>query len=114
MVLRLIRALPGETRLCCHRPCDAESVVTSATMRKRIARGTCIGAPGPQDFAVRRIVSRLAQKRLTVRRPSHPAPNVRDDREAPLVSSAGRAKDRSDLPDNATPIGMRHIGTTGN
>jgi hypothetical protein len=28
-------------------------VVTVATMRKRIARGTCIGAPGPHDFTVR-------------------------------------------------------------
>ena len=34
-------------------PCDAGNVVTSATMRQRIARGTCIGAPGPHDFAVR-------------------------------------------------------------
>jgi hypothetical protein len=26
-------------------------------------------------------------------RPSHPAPNVRDDREAPLLRCAGRAKE---------------------
>jgi hypothetical protein len=29
---------------------------------------------------------------LDTLRPSHPAPNVRDDREAPLLSSAGQAK----------------------
>ena len=72
-----LRALPGETGLCCHR-------------RRRDAKhhrqlSTCIGAPGPHDFAVRCIASRLAQKRLTLQRPSHPAPNVRDDREAPLL-----------------------------
>ena len=49
----LLRALPGETSFVVTVPCDAGSVVTSATMRKRIARGTCIGAPGPHDFAVR-------------------------------------------------------------
>jgi hypothetical protein len=46
------------------------------------------GAPGPHDFAVR------AQHRSSVDapRPSHPALNVRDDREAPLLSSAGRGE----------------------
>jgi hypothetical protein len=33
----------------------------------------------------------FAQKRLTVLRPSHPASYVRDDRETPLISEAGRA-----------------------
>jgi hypothetical protein len=55
MVLRLIRVLPGETGLCCHR-------------RRRDAKhhrqfSTCIGAPGPHDFAVRDmlfVVQRIA------------------------------------------------------
>src|SRR5215475_11911586 len=42
MVLRLIRDLPGETGLCCHRrPASSAKLSTS------------IGAPGPHDFAVR-------------------------------------------------------------
>jgi hypothetical protein len=44
-----------------------------------------IGMSGPHDFAVR-----LARVRLCApKRPPHPAPNVRDDRETPLV----RARD---------------------
>jgi hypothetical protein len=39
-------------------------VVTVAS-RHLAKLSTCIGAPGPHDFAVRRIISRLAQKRLT-------------------------------------------------
>ena len=38
--------------------------------------------PGPHDFAVRERRIRLVRHP----RPPHPAPNVRDDREAPLVS----------------------------
>ena len=40
-----------------------------------------VGAPGPHAFAVRNSIARLA----TPLRPPHPAPNVRDDREAPLL-----------------------------
>ena len=40
-----------------------------------------VGAPGPHAFAVRVSIARLA----TLPRPPHPAPNVRDDREAPLL-----------------------------
>jgi hypothetical protein len=55
--------------------------------------------PGPHDFAVRISVVRLravrsltgfinppcdSRARLTLPRPPHPAPNVRDDRETPL------------------------------
>jgi hypothetical protein len=43
------------------------------------------GAPGRHAFAVRIGAARLA----TRTRPSHPAPNVRDDREAPLCKGAG-------------------------
>jgi hypothetical protein len=40
----------------------------------------CVGASGPRDFAVRfRAVSSNSTKR-----PPHPAPYVRDDRETPL------------------------------
>src|SRR4029077_10977889 len=40
-----------------------------------------VGAPGPHVFAVRFSVARLA----TPLRPSHPALNVRDDRDTPLL-----------------------------
>jgi hypothetical protein len=56
---------------------------------------------GPHDFAVRRSVVRLT----TPRRPSHPAPNVRDDREAPLLIGRGTARGyRDDLPDGQSEI----------
>jgi hypothetical protein len=42
---------------------------------------------GPHDFAVRDLRARLPRKP----RPSHPAPNVRDDRDTPLFSGARRA-----------------------
>jgi hypothetical protein len=46
-----------------------------------------VGAPGPHDFAVRLSYARLA----SLRRPPHPAPNVRDDAYAPLFG-AGRLR----------------------
>jgi hypothetical protein len=65
-------ALPGD-RLSCHHPqCDAEH-------RHRV--DTSIGVPGPHDFAVRLTRARPARDR----RPSHPASNVRDDRETSLL-----------------------------
>jgi hypothetical protein len=44
------------------------------------ALGLSVGRPGPHDFAVRTGIAR----RATPLRPSHPALQVRDDREAPL------------------------------
>ena len=45
-----------------------------------------LGAPGPYDFGVlSAIFVRPRNNELTTSRPSHPAPNVRDDREAPLL-----------------------------
>src|SRR5580704_18091007 len=40
-----------------------------------------VGAPGPHAFAVRFSIARLA----TPPRPPHPTPNVRDDRDTPLL-----------------------------
>ena len=40
-----------------------------------------VGAPGPHDFAVRISAARLASPL----RPPHPASNVRDDRDTPLL-----------------------------
>jgi hypothetical protein len=46
-----------------------------------------VEASGPHGFAVRERRIRLSRRP----RPSHPALNVRDDRETPLLRSAGRA-----------------------
>ena len=68
-----------------------------------------VGASGPHSFAVRISAARLASPT----RPSHPAPNVRDDREAPLVS-------RRDAANVKLIWGirqyrwLRQINTTGN
>src|SRR5690242_12626816 len=52
--------------------------------RKHLELGLSTGRPGPHDFAVRMHASRLAQKRLTSPRPSHPASTYRDDAYAPF------------------------------
>ena len=61
------------TRLCCHRHQH------DAKHHRQL--NASLGAPGPHDFAVR------GQRHSSddMPRPSHPAPNVRDDREAPLM-----------------------------
>ena len=67
----LPRGLPGE-------PGFVASVACGIANRKL---DTSVGVSGRHDFAVRlRAVRLSAQKR-----PSHPAANVRDDRETPLV-----------------------------
>jgi hypothetical protein len=42
---------------------------------------TSVEVSGPHDFTVRNNTIRL----MALQHPSHPAPNVRDDREAPLL-----------------------------
>jgi hypothetical protein len=64
-------ALSPVTGLFCHRR-------LRNTFRKLDAS---VGASGPHDFAVRVSIARLAAPK----RPSHPAPNVRDDRDTPLL-----------------------------
>jgi hypothetical protein len=48
-----------------------------------------VAAPGPHDFAVRRSDLVRRYSRLTPQRPSHPAPNVRDDRDPSPLAGAG-------------------------
>jgi hypothetical protein len=52
-----------------------------------------VEASGPHDFAVRIDARRLRASM----RPSHPAPSVRDDREAPLLEERGTAEHGGDL-----------------
>jgi hypothetical protein len=55
-----------------------------------VAQGASTGTPGPHDFAVRIVLFvRMDQPRCNPIRPSHPAPNARDDRETPLLIEAG-------------------------
>jgi hypothetical protein len=65
-----------------------------------------VGISGPHDFAVRTGASR----QHAPIRPPHSTPNVRDDREAPLLigRETGQAGSR-DLPDGASAnLGARH------
>ena len=98
MVLRLIRDLPGDQALLPPSPVNRLTDLAPAL--------------GRQNHTISPSASRHSSRDTS--RPSHPAPNVRDDREAPLLWGAGRADDRSDLPDMAMPVAMRQIGTTGN
>jgi hypothetical protein len=68
-----------------------------------------VEASGPHDFAVRIDAPRL---RATPR-PSHPAPNVRDDREAPLVRCAGWREVLKMICPTRQAKRLRHDGTTG-
>jgi hypothetical protein len=73
MVFDVCRALPGVPG----------SVVTVACICCKL--DTSVGVPGPHGF-----VDRTGRVRLTLpARPSHPAPNVRDDRVAPLLKGTG-------------------------
>jgi hypothetical protein len=68
----LLRALPGDRALL------PPSPLRSLLLKDLNAS---VGASGPHGFAVRSRVIRL----VTPPRPSHPAPNVRDDRDTPLL-----------------------------
>jgi hypothetical protein len=57
------------------------ATVADAMRKHRRQLDLGIERPGPHDFAVRFRRTRL----LRCKRPSHPAPNVRDDRDTPLL-----------------------------
>jgi hypothetical protein len=69
----LPRALPGDQALLTPSPADYRRLDAD------------LEASGPHAFAVRD--RRIRQS--AVSRPPHPAPNVRDDRETPLLSGTG-------------------------
>jgi len=66
-----LRALPGEPGFIATIPAQCNAL-------SRVDTG--IGVSGPHDFAVRKTITRQS----TGLRPSHPALNVRDDRDTPL------------------------------
>ena len=59
---------------------------------------TSVGVSGPHDFAVRSSIIRPRARRAPdAQRPPHPAPYVRDDREAPLLWERDGESSRVDL-----------------
>jgi hypothetical protein len=75
-----VRALPGVRDLIVTVTSGSRRVGPEGPTSPIRSLSASPGAPGPHDFAVR---DRFA--RQTIRpRPSHPASNTRDDREAPL------------------------------
>ena len=72
MVLTVSFALSSGTGLSCPRRFADHFTKLDAS----------VGASGPHDFAVR--LTRYSSK--APKRPPHPAPNVRDDRETPLMN----------------------------
>src|ERR1700754_5308882 len=86
MVLRLIRALPGDQALLSPSSADRSADLTPAL--------------GRQDHTISPSASCCSSGNTS--RPSHPAAYVRDDREAPLMWQRDGRKHRSDLPDGAT------------
>ena len=78
MVLTVSFVLSLVTGLDCHHhPCDA---------KHHHELDASVGASGPHDFAVRtQCHSSALNLRADMQRPSRPAPNVRDDRDTPLL-----------------------------
>jgi hypothetical protein len=60
------------------------ATIAGAMRKHRRQLDISVGISGPHDFAVRAAVRLPARSR-----PPHPAPDFRDDREAPLFWSAG-------------------------
>jgi hypothetical protein len=78
MVLRFPSCSP-------RRPGFVVSVV-GATRKHYRQLDISVGTSGPHDFSVRFVIARQSMPR----RPSHPAPNVRDDRETPSCGPGTR------------------------
>ena len=85
MVLRLIRDLPGDRTFLSPSP--------------RIIREDLAPALGRQDHTIS--PSAMCCSSRNTPRPSHPAPNVRDDRETPLLWVRDAREHGFDLPDGA-------------
>ena len=90
MVLTLLRALPGVRDL----------IVTVAC---KSSFANLAPAQGRQDHTTWPSASCRA-RRTRCRRPSRPAPNTRDDREAPLLEGAGCAYGKQNFRQNGREI----------
>src|SRR5215813_437120 len=96
MVLRLIRALPGDQALLSPSPTDRSHDLTPAQ--------------GRQDHTISPSASRCSSHNTP--RPSHPAAYVRDDREAPLLWLRD-ARMMVVICPTAQEGNLHHLGTTG-
>jgi hypothetical protein len=93
MVLTAYSALSLVIGLSCHHPrCDCEAIVVELTSASRC-----------QDHAA--LPSACWRIRLAhQKRPPHPAPNVRDDRDTPLLWARDARSCRRDLPDGLSEL----------
>jgi hypothetical protein len=98
MVLTVSFGLSPVTGLCCHR-------------RLANASRNLTPASGRQDHTTSRSAYDIT-RRLMSRRPSHPAPNVRDDREAPLLRVRNGVNVKY-IGDVSQAPRLRQNGTTG-
>jgi hypothetical protein len=85
-----VRALPGVRDLIVTVACKSSSADLAP-------------AQGRQDHTSSPSAHSITRQSMHPR-PSHPAPNTRDDREAPLLEEAGRADDAGDLGPTSTRI----------
>src|SRR5258706_11122584 len=90
----LLRALPGDQACLTPSPALLLADLTPASGRQNDTTWPYASA----SFV------RLAVARLTLPRPPHPAPNVRDDREAPLLWARDGGSPSADLPDSESGI----------
>src|SRR5258705_3102482 len=90
----LLRALPGDQACLTPSPALLIADLTPASGRQNDTTWPYASA----SFV------RLAIARLTLPRPSHTAPNVRDDREAPLWSARDGGSTSAALPDGKSGI----------
>src|SRR5258707_7234185 len=90
----LLRALPGDQACLTPSPALLLADLTPASGRQNHTTWPYASA----SFV------RLAFARLTLPRPSHSAPNVRDDREAPLLWARDGGSPSADLPDGKSGI----------
>src|SRR6266851_3881661 len=85
----VLRALPGDHAWLPPSPVRRESVFT--TLAPALERQNHTTSPSAQTPFVRAIIA------LGDVRPSHPIPNVRDDREPPLYGERDKRKEATDL-----------------
>jgi hypothetical protein len=95
MVLTAYSALSLVTGLCCHhRQRDAVRVFANL-----------MPASGHQDHTASPSASKRASS-CALPRPPHPAPNVRDDREPPLLGAQDGRGDKSDFSSKGSEISL--------
>src|SRR5712671_5725566 len=130
MVLTAYVVLSPVTGLFCHRHQRIWFCLNPVGPTQLRELDASVGASGPHDFAVRSNISRPRAvdrsrahhppcnpvARKTLPRPSHPAPNVRDDRETPLLVGRDGGSCRCDLGGTKTELFLltgldRKIGT---